>query len=193
MSFLDTIIQADRQLLVYLNNFGSTPYDAFWLYITRPANWGPLFVFWLLLLIKDFKWKQGLFLFLFICAMAGLSDVLVNIIKYTTARPRPCWQEGVLEQIRVLNCSKSFSFVSGHATTSTAVTTFVYLLFRKRYKWTVLFYSYPLLFAYSRIYMGKHYPLDIVCGFTLGVLEAVLYLKLAQYLLQKWFKVAVES
>ncbi|MDO6736399.1 phosphatase PAP2 family protein [Wenyingzhuangia sp. 2_MG-2023] len=186
MSFLDTIIAADQELLIYLNNFGSEPYDQFWLIITKPLNWIPLFLFWLFLLIKNYKWQKGLFLFLFICAMAGLSDVLVNIIKYSTARPRPCWQEGVLEQIRILKCSGSFSFVSGHATTSTAVTTFMYLLFRKKYRWSILFYIYPLLFAYSRIYMGKHYPVDILCGYTLGIIEAILYLKLAHYILSKW-------
>lgn len=185
MSFLDTIIEADQQLLIYLNNFGSEPYDKFWLTITKPGNWWPLFVFWLVMLIKDYKWKTGLLLFVFICVTAGLSDQLVNLIKYTTARPRPCWQEGVLEQIRILKCSKSFSFVSGHATTSTFATTFIYLLFRKKYKWTVMFYIYPLLFAYSRIYMGKHYPVDIVCGYTLGVIEAILYLKLAKLLFKK--------
>ncbi|NIJ43653.1 undecaprenyl-diphosphatase [Wenyingzhuangia heitensis] len=187
MSFLESLIQADQQLLIYLNNFGSQPFDAYWLFVTKPTNWIPLFLFWLFLLIKNYSWRKGLFLFLFICIMAGLSDVLVNIIKYATTRPRPCWQDGVLEQIRILKCSRSFSFVSGHATTSTAVTTFVYLLFRKKYKWTILFYIYPLLFAYSRIYMGKHYPGDILCGYTLGVVEAVLYLKLAKYLTNKWF------
>lgn len=187
MSFIDAIIHADEQLLIYLNNFGSEPYDVFWLQITKPLNWLPLFLFWLFLLIKKFTWKQGMFLFLFICIMAGLSDVLVNIIKHSFERPRPCWQVGVMEQIRSLKCSKSYSFVSGHATTSMAVTTFIYLLFKDKFKWTVLFYIYPLLFAYSRIYMGKHYPADILCGYTLGVIEAILYLKLAKYLMNKWF------
>lgn len=187
MSFIDTVVHADEQLLIYLNSFGSEIFDAFWLMITKPLNWIPLFLFWLFLLIKNYTWRQGLFLFFFICAMAGLSDVLVNIIKYSFERPRPCWQEGVMEQIRILKCSRSFSFVSGHATTSMAVTTFMYLLFKDKFKWTVLFYIYPLLFAYSRIYMGKHYPVDIVCGYALGVIEAVLYLKLVKYLVSKWF------
>jgi len=187
MSFLDTIIQADQELLIRLNNLGNTPFDEFWLKITKAANWIPLFLFWLFLLVKEYSWKKGIFLFLFIAIMAGLSDQLVNLIKYTFERPRPCWQTGVLEQIRILKCTHSFSFVSGHATTSMAVTTFVYMLFRSKFKWSFVFYIYPLLFAYSRIYMGKHYPLDIVCGYTLGVIEAILYLKLARYLMNKWF------
>lgn len=186
MSFLDIIIEADQDLLIRLNNFGSASFDQFWLMITKPANWIPLFLFWLYLLIYNFSWKKGIFLFLFVAIMAGLSDQLVNLIKYTFERPRPCWQVGVLEQIRILKCTHSFSFVSGHATTSMAVTTFIYILFRKKYSWSFVFYIYPLLFAYSRIYMGKHYPLDIVCGYALGFVEAVLYLKLARYIMNKW-------
>ena len=186
MSFLDRILQVDHQLLIYLNNFGSEPYDTFWLAITKPLNWIPLFLIWIYLLVKRYNWRKGLFLFLFIAAMAGLSDVLVNIIKYTTARPRPCWQEGVMEYIRILKCTRSLSFVSGHATTSMAVTTFIYITLKDKFKWTLIFYLYPLLFAYSRIYMGKHYPLDIACGYILGTIEAVLYFKLAQYILNQW-------
>ncbi len=188
MELLDSIIKADQNLLIYLNNFGSTQFDDLWLTITRPLNWFPLVLFWGFLLVKTFGWKRGLFFFLFAAAMGGLSDVLVNIIKYTTARPRPCWQEGVLEHIRILKCSHTYSFVSGHATTSMAVTCFMYFLFKKYYRWSILFFAFPLVFAYSRIYMGKHYPVDITLGYVLGVIEARLYLKLAKYLCKKWLK-----
>jgi len=187
MSFLDTIIKLDQDFLIYLNNFGTKPFDELWLTITRPANWFPLILLWLALLIKAFGWKKGLFFFFFAAAMGGLSDALVNCIKYTTLRPRPCWQEGVLEHIRILKCTHSYSFVSGHATTSMAITTFMYLLLKNRFKWSVVFYIFPLVFAYSRIYMGKHYPLDIVLGYVLGIIEAILYVKLARYLISKWF------
>lgn len=186
MNFLDTIIQVDQEFLIYLNNFGSETFDTFWLSITKPINWIPLAVFWGYLLIKNFGWKTGLFFFFFTAAMGGLSDMLVNIIKHATERPRPCWQEGVLEQIRILKCTHSFSFVSGHATTSMAVTMFMYLALKDTVKWIYICFLFPLFFAYSRIYMGKHYPADIICGFTLGITEAFLYFKLAKYLIKKW-------
>ena len=185
MSFIDTIIQADQELLVYLNNFGNTNWDSFWLYITKASHWIPMFLIWIFLLIKNFGWKQGLFFFFFMAAVGGLSDQLVNLIKYSFERPRPCWQEGVMEQIRILKCTHSFSFVSGHATTSMALTSFFFLLNKDKMKWAAIFYIWPLLFAYSRIYMGKHYPADITCGYLLGITEAILYLKLAKYIAQK--------
>lgn len=187
MNLLDAIVEYDQQLLIYLNSLGSEPYDAFWLLITKPLNWVPFFLFWLFLLVKNFTWKKGLFIFLFICIMAGLSDVLVNIIKYSVERPRPCWEQGVMEQIRRLKPSQSFSFVSGHATTSMAVTTFMYLMLRNKYKWIVMFYIFPLLFAYSRIYMGKHYPIDIIFGYVLGIIEAIIYFKFLKLIMVKWF------
>lgn len=192
MDFLDTLIQSDQEFLIYLNNFGSEAYDKLWLTITRPANWWPLILLWGALLVKAFGWKKGLFLFFFAAAMGGLSDVLVNVIKHATLRPRPCWQEGVLEHIRILKCTHSYSFVSGHATTSMAVTLFMYLLLKDTFKWVWVVFVFPILFAYSRIYMGKHYPADIALGFILGTIEAILYFKLATYLVHKWFIKRVE-
>lgn len=184
---LDKIIALDQDFLVYLNNFGSAEWDQFWLLITKIKTWIPLFILWIILMVKVFGWKRGLFYFVFLCIMAGLSDTLVNLFKHGFERPRPCWQTGVMDRIRILKCTHSFSFVSGHATTSMALTSFVYLLFRKSFKWSIVFFIWPLLFAYSRIYMGKHYPVDITCGYLLGIVEAILYFKLAKYLDQKWF------
>ncbi|MFW2347439.1 MAG: phosphatase PAP2 family protein, partial [Wenyingzhuangia sp.] len=65
--------------------------------------------------------------------------------------------------------------------------------FRKKSPWTVIFFSYPLLFAYSRIYMGKHYPLDILCGYALGVTEAIICVKLVKFLIHKWFDTSVTN
>ena len=187
MNFLDTLIATDHKVLFFLNNLGSESFDTLWLTITKPANWLPLVLIWLTLLIKNFGWKQGLFIFLFLAVMGGLSDQLVNLIKNTTLRPRPCWQEGVMEQIRVLKCTHSYSFVSGHATISMMVTTFLFLFFKDKYKWFAIFYLFPILFAYSRIYMGKHYPGDILCGYTLGFFLAMLYYKIANYIYNTWF------
>jgi len=185
MSVLNTIIEADQQLLIYLNNFGSKPFDEFWLYITKPTHWIPLALFWIVLLFKQFPWKKALILFLVAGLMGGLSDQLVEFIKHSTLRPRPCWQEGVSEYIRSLQCTRSYSFVSGHATTSIAIATYMFLVFRNLHKWSVLFFIFPLLFAYSRIYMGKHYPADILCGYLLGITEALIYFKMCKVLIKK--------
>ncbi|MGY5351967.1 phosphatase PAP2 family protein [Wenyingzhuangia sp. IMCC45533] len=187
MSFIDTIVKADRELLILLNNFGSEPFDIIWLTFTKPVYWSPLFLLWIYFLIKRYDRRVGLFIFFFMVVMAGLSDTLVNIIKHTTLRPRPCWQEGVMESIRILKCTHSYSFVSGHATTSMALTAFIFFVFRDKYKWFWIFFIFPAIFAYSRIYMGKHYPLDIISGYILGFVEAIFYYKLVQYLLNKWF------
>ena len=185
MSVLDTIIEADQQLLIFLNNFGATPFDNFWLYITKPSHWIPLALFWIALLFRNFHWKKALILLIIAGVMGGLSDQLVEWIKHTTLRPRPCWQEGISEHIRKLKCTSSYSFVSGHATTSMAIATYMFLVFKNRHKWSVLFFIFPLLFAYSRIYMGKHYPADILCGYLLGITEGILYFRFVHYLIQK--------
>lgn len=174
----ESIIKADQQLFLFLNNLGSAQWDFFWMEITKGKNWIPLFIVWIFLLFKNYHWKKALQYFLLIGVMAGFSDQLCNVIKNTVQRPRPCWQEGVMEYARILECTHSFSYLSAHATTSVAVVTYLVFLFRKKYNWIWVFYVWPLLFAYSRIYIGKHYPLDIVSGAILGFGIAVMFRKI---------------
>ena len=106
-------------------------------------------------------------------------------MKNSFERLRPNRDPSINEFIRILKNNKSFSFISGHATTSTAVTLFMHLTLRKYYKYTLLFFIWPILFAYSRIYIGVHFPLDIICGALFGMLIGLLFYVLSLKLLAK--------
>lgn len=172
----ESIIQKDKELLIFLNNLGGEQWDPFWLFITNQLNWIPLFLFVIFLVIKTFGWKRGGFVILALILLVAFSDQFVNLIKNTTERLRPNNNPEINHLIRHFEYSpRGYSFISGHATTSTFFSVFVILLFRKKYKYIYLMLIFPLLFAYSRIYLGVHFPIDITLGALTGFTLANLY------------------
>lgn len=185
MGVLDTILSFDKELFVYLNGLGNENWDTFWMTITNQLSWIPLYLLFLILIIKQLGWKKGLILVVFTALLVTFSDQFSNLMKNSFERLRPNRDPSINEFIRILKNNKSFSFISGHATTSSAVTLFMHLTLRKYYKYTLLFFIWPILFAYSRIYIGVHFPLDIICGALFGVLIGLLFYTLSLKLLAK--------
>jgi len=137
------------------------------------------------LIFKSLGWKKLIALILVTALLVTFSDQLTVFIKNSFERLRPNRDPSINEIIRILKNNKSFSFVSGHATTSTAVSLFIYLTLKKNFKYTLLFFIWPLLFAYSRIYIGVHFPIDVISGAFLGVLIGWLFYKLSLIVLIK--------
>jgi undecaprenyl-diphosphatase len=185
VSFWDELIRQDRELLVQLNALGSERWDAFWLLITNQFNWIPLFLLLFYLIFKAFGWKKGILLVLFSALLVAFSDQLVNLIKNSVMRLRPNNDLALKTTIRALKHPHGYSFVSGHATTSFAVTIFMFLLLRKHYKYIGFLFIWPFLFAYSRIYCGVHFPIDIFMGMLLGITIGIGFYKLATMLILK--------
>lgn len=179
----DSILQKDKQLSVFLNNLGSEQWDFFWLEITNQFHWTPLFIFLLVLIFKKFGFKNGLLLMLFIAIMITFSDQFTNFIKNHFERLRPCNTPSLVDKLRIFTYRPGgFSFFSGHAFVSTTTMTFVILLFKNYYKWIYFVVLFPLIFGYSRIYLGVHYPLDIATGYILGIIFGMLFYKLLKLL-----------
>ena len=185
MSFLDTIIEKDKELFVYLNSLGVESWDQFWMIVTNQFSWIPLFALLLFLVFKAYGWKKSLLIMVVAALLVTFSDQFVNFIKDYFGRLRPNNDPAINEIIRILKRPKSFSFVSGHSTTSFAVTTFMILTLRNYYKYSFLILIWPLLFAYSRIYVGVHFPVDIFVGMLLGVLEGLIFYKISVIFLKK--------
>lgn len=185
MSFIDTLIEQDKQLFVYLNSLGVESWDQFWMIITNQFNWIPLFLLLFILIFKAYGWKKGIVLVLVATLLVAFSDQFVNLIKDYFGRLRPNNDPTINEMIRILKRPRSFSFVSGHSTTSFAATTFMILTLKKYYKYSYLLLIWPILFAYSRIYIGVHYPIDIFVGMLLGILEGFIFYKISLAFLKK--------
>jgi undecaprenyl-diphosphatase len=162
------VIAYDQHLFVFLNNLGSITYDGFWLFLTKQTHWTPFFLVLLLVIYKKIGWKQTLFLLVFMAALITFTDQFTNLVKNNVQRLRPCNTTNLQGLIRVVKASDTFSFFSGHAANSMAVATFLFVVFRSKITWFKWLFLWPLVFAYSRIYLGLHFPLDILAGFAFG-------------------------
>ncbi len=184
-NLLEILIQKDKELLVFLNNLGSEQWDSFWLLITKQLYWTPLFLLIFYMIFKTFGLKKGGFIVLSVIILVAFSDQFTNFLKDYFQRLRPNNDPEINHLLRNFIQPQSFSFTSGHATTSIFFTVFIILLLRDYYKYTYFLLLFPLVFGYSRIYLGVHFPLDIFIGFIVGTILAILYYKMFSIVFKK--------
>lgn len=165
------IIEEDKEAFLYLNNLGSTTFDQFWMMISGTAIWIPLYIILLYLLFKTFGWKNLIYIAVFIALGVTISDQLAGIFKDGIARLRPCHDPSLDHIMREVKCGGQFGFYSAHASNTFFLASFLTFLLRKSYKFLpfVLFF-WASTVAYSRIYLGVHFPLDVVFGALVGFL-----------------------
>ena len=127
------LIALDQQLFVFLNNLGSTPYDGFWLFLTKQTHWTPFFLVLLVVIYKKIGGKQTLYLLLVVALMITCTDQFTNLVKNNVQRLRPCNTSNLVGLIRVVKASDTFSFFSGHAANSMAAVSFLYFSFHTNF------------------------------------------------------------
>lgn len=164
----------DQDLLVWLNNLGNEPYDAFWIFVTQIESWTPLFLFFIGVLLYYYKGKKGLVLLLYGIITFLITLAITDFTKMYVARIRPNNIDSLSSVIRVLKNPTSYSFFSGHASSSFCIVVYLVLCIREFNTWVYLAFIWPILFAGSRIYVGVHYPSDIIVGALVGSVLAIL-------------------
>ena len=171
----------DKELLLYLHNQNSAIMDTIMANITQKYSWIPLYMILIYALIREFGW-QSVYSIVAIVILVIISDQLVSsLMKPFFGRLRPCHDPDIGHLINIVTrCGGKYSFVSGHATNSFSVSTFFLLIFVRQYKFAWLVLIWPILFSYSRIYLGVHYPLDVICGAMLGIVLGYLMFRITQ-------------
>jgi undecaprenyl-diphosphatase len=160
---------------------GSETFDGFWLLVTKQISWAPIFVIIAWLLFKHLGWRHALLICLSVAFLLTLTDQTTNLVKAYFQRARPGNNPELTSIMRIVQARNSFSFFSGHAANSMSVAVFMFLVLRRHLKYMGFIFIWPLIFAYSRIYLGLHYPLDIFCGYIWGSLMGILVFELYRF------------
>ncbi len=160
----------DQQLFLFLNSIHSPFWDQVMHAISGKIIWAPLYLAILIFLGIKFK-RKFLVILLFIILAVTLADQTSVIIKNIVQRLRPCHEPSLEGLVHLINgeCGGKFSFVSSHATNAFNVALISLLFIRKRW-YTISIITWALIVGYSRIYLGVHYPGDVICGSILGAL-----------------------
>lgn len=168
---METILNIDEYLFHLINETGhNTIFDVLMPYLRNKYLWIPLYVLVAAFLIKTHA-KKGIFLILLLAATVGICDTLSSkIIKPTVERLRPCNDQEVKDNVRLLvSCGGGKSFTSSHATNHFGVAMFLFFILAAAMgKWRWLWIFWAASICYAQVYVGVHYPFDVLGGAILG-------------------------
>lgn len=158
----------DQQLFLFLNSLHSPFFDQVMHAISGKIIWVPLYLAILIYLGIKFK-RKFIIIILFIIVAATLTDQISVLIKNSVQRLRPCHEPALEGLVHLVNgeCGGLYSFVSSHAANSFDVALLSLLFIRKRW-FTISIILWALVVGYSRVYLGVHYPGDVICGSVQG-------------------------
>jgi len=169
---LETLKSIDESLFLFLNAQHNSFFDPLMWLFSEKLFWGPLYVWFLWLLYKKYP-KHYWTVLVAIALMIVASDQLCNLVKDSVMRLRPSHEPHLQTLIHTLNgyLGGTYGFYSGHASNAFAVAFFMITSLSGKLKYILLpAMVYAILTAYSRIYLGVHYPGDILTGAIVGAL-----------------------
>lgn len=179
---MEALLSLDESLYMTINSeWHNGLLDMILIPFRHKLFWIPLYLFLLLFISMNYgkiAWVVLLGLFMTIAISDGMSS---QLIKKNVKRIRPCHMEK-LSPIKRVPCSHGYSFTSSHATNHFAIGTYLFLLFAFS-KWRWFFLGWAGLIAYAQVYVGVHYPLDVLVGGMLGGLIGLFCYHLYDYLL----------
>lgn len=180
MEFLNLLKSWDKDLLLFLNGMHSPLWDYSMTLFTLTPTWLLFYATIVLIIIKKHG-KKSLFIFAAIALMILCADQFSGILKHTVQRLRPSNDPSLSMFVHIFfKKGGEFGFVSAHAANTFAMATFTSLLFRNL-KYSIYIFIWAIIISYSRIYLGVHYPGDVLCGAILGIAVAIGIFKLMNY------------
>jgi membrane-associated phospholipid phosphatase len=172
-SLLQQLLHFDYEVMIYVNRIWAHPIlDNIALFLRESIFHVPLYVFILIYVIQHFG-KKGIWWFLGALTLVAISDLVSShLIKDYFDRPRPCRDAYMVHQIRFLAkyCGSNGSFTSSHAVNHFAFAAYAYFTLGKSIKWFKYLFLWAAAIAYSQVYVGVHFPSDVVFGAVLGLL-----------------------
>jgi len=180
----EKLISLDKELLVFLNNCNSAFFDDFFYIYSGQLAWVLTAVAIIYVIIKTQKSDCWVIFFGLVLLILLSDQTSSGLLKPLIERLRPTREPTLEGLVHIVHNYRGggFSFPSGHATNSFAFAVFTSLLFKNRLYSTIIF-TWAIFTGYSRIYLGVHYPLDVLCGTILGI-----GCGFAIYYLVRWFR-----
>ncbi len=184
----DYLKELDREVFLLINGCNSAAFDSIMFFISGKFSWIPFYVFLLYLMIRV-AGKNIIYIIPAAIILIILSDQgSVLFFKNIFHRLRPCHEESLKGFVHIVNgtCGGQFGFISSHAANTMAISIFVFLFLRNKFpKQAFLIFIFPLLVGYSRVYLGIHYPADVLCGIIFGAIVGCVIAMLTLQIISK--------
>ena len=193
---LEEILRIDTELFLYLNNLGTSSFDSFWSFLSRKEANIAVYLSGILFFLKNkgfrsykIKSLDVFYIFSIVLVMILISDQSANIFKDSFQRLRPCYDELIKDSVRLVKegCGGKHGFFSAHASNSFSLAVFFGLLFKDFSKYPIYFtLIFASLISYSRVYLGVHYPLDIIFGALFGMINGLVIYSVHERILKSF-------
>lgn len=186
---MEKLLQLDTELFLFFNGLHAPWADRFVYLLSQGWFWIPLYLLVISLIFKFYRKKGWMVLAVFVLTIT-LSDQTCNVLKNSVQRLRPSHTEAIATDIHLVQkpdgnryFGGKYGFPSAHSANSMALAFLAIFFLSKGKKWVmVLAVVWSVLLAYTRLYLGVHYPMDILCGFMIGCC----YATLMTILYRKW-------
>ncbi|SKC52874.1 phosphatase PAP2 family protein [Ohtaekwangia koreensis] len=173
---METLIELDKKLMIFLNGFHTPWLDPVILFATQTLTWLPLYAFLVYLIIKEYRREVWMALIAIAITIVLADQITSGLMKPYFERFRPSHEpslEGLLHFVTgpdgKVYKGGLYGFASSHAANTFGAAAFFFFLLRKTRKWIGVLFVWALFVAYTRIYLGVHYPGDILVGGLIGV------------------------
>jgi undecaprenyl-diphosphatase len=173
-SFLNKLKSLDNSILLFINSRHSQFWDGFMMDISNRFIWIPLYLFLAFLIYREFGKKSWIIILFAIIAVALSDQLASHLVKNIFMRYRPSHNLILSPQLHFVDDYKGglYGFASSHASNTFSLTVFIMLLMPKNYKLIAGLFCWVVIVCYSRMYLGVHYPSDIIGGALIGILSA---------------------
>jgi len=167
------MVELDRNIFLFINSHNSPFLDSVMWVISMKTAWIPLYLLMLYLLIRQYG-KRAWIIVLFVPLLIVITDHGASLIKDSVQRLRPCHEPSLAGLVHVVRgrCPGMYGFVSGHASNSFGLAALTSIMIRRKwYTWVI--FGCAILISYSRVYLGVHYPGDVLAGGLLGLVAGI--------------------